>query len=242
MKRISILSGLAVSLLALPAMAQETVYTTVEVPLEAGPAPDYPVVGTFGAGTPLTLYGCLDGYTWCDVSYADARGWVDGQELAFPYQDESLPIAVYGPQLSLPLITFSFDNYWGEHYHDRPFFRERDRFERHAPPPPPPHRDVPRMTPRGRPFEGRPGGNVPVPGPHPGEYHPQEQPHPQGQPHPQEQPHPQAQPQPRPQPQQQPHPQPQPAARPPEQQRPAQQPAQHPAEEHHEPPGEQPHQ
>jgi len=249
MKRLSILGGLAVSLFALPAMAQETAYTTSNVTLEAGPAPDYPAVGSFGAGTPVTLYGCLDGYVWCDVSYQDARGWVDGQALAYPYQDQRVPIAVYGPQLSLPIVSFSFGTYWDEHYHDRPFFAQRERFEHHAPPPPPPRRGPP------PPLPGHGG-----PAPHPGEAHPPERgpapavahpeaahpeaahpqpearppaPHPQPVAHPQEAPHPA--------PAQAPHPaaapHPEPAAHPPE----AHPPEAHPAEEHHEAPAEQPH-
>lgn len=245
MKRISILGGLAVSLFALPAMAQETAYTTEGVNIEAGPAPDYPSLGSFGPGTPVTLYGCLDGYTWCDVSYQDARGWVDGQALAFPYEDQRVPIAVYGPQLSLPIVTFSFGDYWGRHYHDRPFFAERERFERHAPPPPPPHREAPPPLPRRG--EGRPGGEVA----HPPEHGPGPQGHPPV-PHPEPAIRPEAHPEPGvrpPEPHPQavaPHPQPEarpveprPAARPPE---PHPQPAAHPPEEHREPPGDQPHQ
>jgi len=241
MKRLSILGGLAVSLFALPAMAQETAYTTGTVTLEAGPAPDYPVVGSFGAGTPVTLYGCLDGYVWCDVSYQDARGWVDGQALAYPYQDQRVPIAVYGPELSLPVVTFTFGSYWDEHYHGRPFFAERERFERHAPPPPPPHREAPPpLPPRGggapHPGEAHPPERGPGPAvAHPEPAHPQPEarpaapaPRPQPQPaaHPPEPPHPAA-------PAQAPHPVPPPqAAHPPEP---------HPAEEHHEGPAEQPH-
>lgn len=251
MKRILILGGLAVSLVALPALAQETAYTTSMVTLQSGPAPDYPAVGTFGANTPVTLYGCLDGYYWCDVSYQDARGWVDGQALAFPYEDRRVPVAVYGPELSLPVVTFSFGNYWQDHYRGRPFFAERERFEHHAPPPPPPHRDrPPPLPPRGghpgdgRPGDGRPGDGRPGDG-RPGEGHPPER-GPGPGPHPgPEAAHPQ------------PGPRPQPAARPPEP-RPGEQPRPqggpgaphpeprpqgHPGEEHHEGqgPGEQPH-
>ena len=255
MKRVSILGGLAISLFALPALAQETVYTTSTTTLQAGPATDYPAVGTFGAGTPVTLYGCLNGYDWCDVSYQDARGWVDGQQLVYPYENQRVPLAVYGPELSLPIVSFSFGSYWDEHYHGRPFFAERERFEHHAPPPPPPHRDrPPPLPPRG----GHPDGGHPEGGPHPGEApHPEPHPgpgpaaaHPQPQPegHPAPPPHPQPQPAPHPQPQPQaaPHPQPQPEPHPQPQAAPHPQPAPHPAEpprqeEHHEGQPEQPH-
>jgi uncharacterized protein YraI len=228
MKRISILGGLAVSLFALPALAQETAYTTNTVTLEAGPAPDYPAVGTFGANTPVTLYGCINGYDWCDVSYGDARGWVDGQALVYPYENQRVPVAVYGPRLSLPIVTFSFDNYWGAHYHDRPFFNDRARFEHHAPP----HDGHPGGHP-----EGHPGG----PHPGPAAAHPPG-PHPQG-PHPQPGhpvAHPQAVAHPGEHPGEAPHPA-QPGAHPPAGQAHPQG-GGHPAEEHHEgPPGEAPH-
>lgn len=241
MKRISIFGGLAVSLFALPALAQQTAYTTTSVNIEAGPAPDYPSLGSFGPGTPVTLYGCLDGYNWCDVSYQDARGWVDGQALAYPYEDQRVPIAVYGPQLSLPVVTFSFGDYWGRHYHDRPFYAERERFERHAPPPPPRHREAPPpLPPRGHPPEGGrpPGPPEHQPAGHPPEHvapvpHPEPairpEPHPEPgarppEPHPQPVPHPQPEARPP-----EPHPQPAPAARPAEPPHP--QPAPHPQPE-----------
>jgi len=233
MKRISILGGLAVSLFALPALAQETAYTTSTVTLQAGPAPDYPAVGTFGADTPVTLYGCLDGYNWCDVSYQDARGWVDGQALAYPYQDQRVPIAVYGPELSLPVVSFTFGSYWDDHYRGRPFFTERERFEHHAPPPPPPHREAPPPLPSrggGHPGEAHPPERGPGPAAaHPEAAHPQPVAHPP-EPHPAVAPRPQAPPAPAPHPQAAPAPAPHP------------EPAAHPGEEHHDAPGDQPHQ
>ena len=235
MKRISILGGLAVSLFALPALAQETAYTTSSVTLEAGPATDYPAVGTFGAGTPVTLYGCLDGYNWCDVSYQDARGWVDGQALAYPYEDQRVPIDVYGPELSLPVVSFTFGSYWDDHYRGRPFFTERERFEHHAPPPPPPHREAPPpLPPRGaHPGEAHPPERGPGPAAaHPEAAHPQPAAHPPAA-HPPEPPHPPAAPAPHPQAVPAPHPQAAPV--PPHPAEP------HPAEEHHEGQPDQPH-
>lgn len=252
MNKLPILGGLLLSLAAVPAMAQETAYTTSTTNVEAGPAPDYPVVGSFGAGTPVTLYGCVGGYSWCDVSYGDARGWVDGSQLAYPYQDQRVPIAVYGPELNLTVVSFSFGSYWDEHYRGRPFYAERARFEHHAPPPAV-HRGPP------PPLPARAGG----PGPHP-EGRPEARP---GEPHPGE-PHPApvaarpeaARPEPPARPEARPEarpveptahvdvPHPQPAPRPVEAPRPAAAPAErpaapHPAEQHpgEHPEGEQPH-
>jgi uncharacterized protein YraI len=243
MKRFSILGGLAVSLFSLPALAQETAYTTTGVTLESGPAPDYPAVGSFGPGTPVTLYGCLDGYNWCDVSYQDARGWVDGQALAYPYEEQRVPIAVYGPELRLPIVSFTFGDYWDHYYRNRPFFAERERFEHHAPPPPPQRREAPPpLPPRGRAAGAPPPEHPPAPGPHPAPAAARPEPRPEARP-PVPQPQPAIhQPEARP-PAGPPHPEPaaRPAeARPPEAHPPAApHPEPHPGEEPHE--GEAPH-
>jgi uncharacterized protein YraI len=90
-------------------------YVTQNAPLEAGPSPDYPQVAQLDAGAPVTVYGCINGYEWCDVSFQDYRGWFDAQELAVPYQGQRVPIFDYGVQIGLPVITFSFNDYWN-HY------------------------------------------------------------------------------------------------------------------------------
>jgi uncharacterized protein YraI len=144
-------SGAAALILAAAgaAKAYEAVVTS-SAPLEAGPSPDYPQVDELDAGAPVTVYGCVNGYEWCDVSFQGARGWFDAQYLTVPYQGQQVPIFDYGVQIGLPVIGFSFDDYWGRYYHDRPFFGERERYAHVAPPPPRPHDD--------RAHEGRPGG------------------------------------------------------------------------------------
>ena len=52
---------LTVALVALPTMAwsQQLAYASKEVSLRAGPSRDYPVVAHLGAGTTMTIFGCL---------------------------------------------------------------------------------------------------------------------------------------------------------------------------------------
>ncbi len=125
---------------------------TASAPLEAGPSPDYPQVAELDSGAPVTVYGCIGGYEWCDVSFQGNRGWFDGQLLAVPYQGQQVPIFDYGVAIGLPVITFSFNSYWNHYYHGRPFFAERGRYANIPAPPPRSH-------------DGRPG---PGPGAHPG--------------------------------------------------------------------------
>jgi len=210
-------------------------FVTSSAPLEAGPSPDYPQIATLEAGAPVAVYGCLNGWDWCDVSFEGYRGWFDGQLLAVPYQGERVPVFDFGPQIGVAVTAFSFDSYWEEHYRGRPFFTERERYAHIQPPPPRPH-------------EGRPGsGAHPVPGPapaaaprpemgRPGEpshaeaARPGEPPNPEHAPRPQPASHPEPQaqhPQPHPQSQPGPAPHPAPPGHPPESK-----PAEHPDEHH----------
>lgn len=115
--------------------AQAPPVTAGPTVLLAGPGEDYPPVVQLGPGYPLTVYGCVAGYTWCDVSYQAARGWVDAREIDYPYQTGPVPVAVYGATLGVPVVSFDINTYWGHWYHDRPWFGRRGEFVGHAPPP-----------------------------------------------------------------------------------------------------------
>ncbi|ACC70221.1 SH3 domain-containing protein [Paraburkholderia phymatum] len=142
------------------ASAQTEAYTSTPVYLYAGPAQDYPIVAQLPAGQPVTVYGCVSGYTWCDVAIPQARGWVYGGDLAYPYQGSNVPVMTYGTALGLPLITFSLGTYWGHYYRERPWYPDRSRWEHHAPPPnrplPPGHPPPPQGANRPPPASPRP--------------------------------------------------------------------------------------
>ncbi len=109
-------------------------YVTNDVNILSGPGDDYPPVAALYSGQPVTVYGCLDGYSWCDVQAAQYRGWLDASVLVAAYEGRRVPLYDYGYDIGLPIVTFSFGDYWGHHYRDRPFFAERERFARIPPP------------------------------------------------------------------------------------------------------------
>jgi uncharacterized protein YraI len=158
------------SLLIVPAaaFAQVQAYTNTSVNLRAGPAPDYPVVSQLPPGAPVTMMGCINGYTWCDVALPNLRGWVYAGSLNYPYQGNPVPVLSYGSTIGLPIVTFSIGTYWGNYYRGRPWYRDQARWAHRPPPrpghgrppgPPPGHGRPPPSHGRPPPSHGRPPGN-----------------------------------------------------------------------------------
>lgn len=77
MRLITLALAAAVACLATlsPAAAANGV-TTSDVNMRIGPGTDYPVIVAIPAAQPVTIVGCVSGYAWCDVVWADRRGWV----------------------------------------------------------------------------------------------------------------------------------------------------------------------
>lgn len=138
MKRI--LFYLAPLCLVLPALASATEgYVVADISLQSGPDPEYPSITELAAGTPVDIQGCIDGYGWCDVIVGEDRGWVAGSFIEEEYENQPVVIQDYGPRFRIPIVTFSLGTYWGNHYHNRPWFHERSRWEeRHIRPHQPP--------------------------------------------------------------------------------------------------------
>jgi uncharacterized protein YraI len=123
------------ALLMLPAaaFAQTQAFTSTSVNLRAGPAPDYPVVSQLPPGVPVTVMGCISGYTWCDVALPNLRGWVYAAALSYPYQGNRVPVLNYGTVIGLPIVTFSIGTYWGNYYRGRPWYHNQSHWA-HRPP------------------------------------------------------------------------------------------------------------
>lgn len=114
--------------------AQTQAYTSEPVDLFAGPSDAYPVVSELGPNVPVTVMGCVDDYSWCDVALPGLRGWIYGAYLSYPYQGAYVPLTGYGAVIGLPIVTFAVGAYWGSFYRDRPWYGDRDRWA-HEPQP-----------------------------------------------------------------------------------------------------------
>jgi uncharacterized protein YraI len=174
MKRL--LAGLGASLALMMGVAAAQAapgYVTTNVNLRSGPGVQYPPVVVLGAGMPLEIFGCLSDTSWCDVDWNGNRGWVAGDYLEYSYQGRRVLVPEYAPYIGLPIVTFSFNDYWGRYYRGRSWYSTNDRWGHSRPPnwgdgwnghgKPPPHWGGPGP---GRPPGGGPGwGNGPGNGP-----------------------------------------------------------------------------
>jgi uncharacterized protein YraI len=135
-------------LTALGVASAQNAFTSRPMNVRAGPNRDYPLVAQLDQGAPLDLHGCLNDWSWCDVSFDDTRGWIYAGGVSFVYEGGRVPIYSYGPRLGLPIITFSLMAYWGDYYRGRPWYAQRNDWAHRRMPP--------RTVPRGRPYAGPP--------------------------------------------------------------------------------------
>jgi len=140
MKRmIGFVAALALSAPLLASAAQG--WVVADISLQAGPDTAYPSIVELRAGTPVSIQGCIDGWTWCDVSVGDDAGWVPGTFLEEDYGGQRVVVIDYGPRIGIPVVAFSLGVYWDHHYHSRPFYAQRQEWVSrsitpHAPPRP----------------------------------------------------------------------------------------------------------
>ena len=97
------------------ALAQQVV-TLRPVNVRAGPDRAFPIVTPLHQNTPVHIFGCLSGWQWCDIASGRARGWVQPSYLTSFFRDRT------------PVITFSLEAYWDEHYQRRSWYSQRSKW------------------------------------------------------------------------------------------------------------------
>lgn len=137
-----LLSALTVAgALLLPVAAEAaSALVTGNVNLRTGPGTEYYKIAVLPEGTQVEVYGCLQDYTWCDVSAGPTRGWVSSRYLSIFYENQVY--APYQPRVVVPFLSFDY-GYWDRHYVDRPWYAQRPRPPHWRPGPPPPVQPAP---------------------------------------------------------------------------------------------------
>lgn len=131
MSKLKWISGALAAFTALGIAAAQAApgYSTANVNMRTGPDIDFPAVDVIPDGDPVDIRGCLDDESWCDVIWADQRGWVYGEYLAFEQRGRYVALPDVGlAAFSIPVVRFSARDYWDRHYTSRPWYKERRRW------------------------------------------------------------------------------------------------------------------
>ena len=161
-RKFSLITALALALLAPASASAQLAFTTQAVNIRAGPDRQFPQVAWLPGGTTVQVVGCIQGFRWCDVVAGPVRGWVYSRFITYQFNNQPVVILNGGPMLGLPLITFSLGSYWDRHYRGRPWYANRNHWNARPLPPPPVWRPPPQRPPPGvRPMPPpRPPSNV----------------------------------------------------------------------------------
>jgi uncharacterized protein YraI len=112
------------------AYAATSAIATTDLNMRTGPSTGYEVVDVIPDGGHVTVYGCVGGYSWCDVSWNGYRGWASGNYLAYLgeryYRD---PIPNIGVAIGVPIIAYHHDDYFDRWYRHRRHEIRHDRRE-----------------------------------------------------------------------------------------------------------------
>jgi len=129
MKARSWLACFAVAVAMPIAASAEQAFTAGPVEVFAGPSSEYPPIAQLPPNTVVTVAGCLSDWSWCDVIFANDRGWIYAGDLVVPYQGARVVIIDYGPRIHFfPVITFSLVTYWDHYYRSRSFYAQRQEW------------------------------------------------------------------------------------------------------------------
>lgn len=151
-------------------VAQVRATLTAGVHLRAGPDIFFPSVMIVPPGAGVVVFGCEQGFNWCDVQFGTNRGWVDAAFLQAIGPGGPVLIASSPAAIGVPIVPFAFNTYWSTYYVGRPWYGRRafyqshwNRFPHGRPPPIYPPRPPPRPPPGARPPPRPPAGTRPPP-------------------------------------------------------------------------------
>lgn len=91
---------------AASAATEATAWTDLN--LRSGPGAMYEVVGVIPAEGVVSVEGCLDAASWCQVTYEGMSGWASGDYLTAMVDDA--PVAIYPNRQQVMVGTVTFDD------------------------------------------------------------------------------------------------------------------------------------
>lgn len=99
-----LLSALAFLAVGTAASTAHPGVTTSSVNMRMGPGTQHPVIVAIPGNQPVTIIGCVSGAAWCDVVWANHRGWVSASYIYY-YTTPATPVPVTTVYQRLPVVS-----------------------------------------------------------------------------------------------------------------------------------------
>lgn len=106
MNKRSLFALTAASLMAAaPALAQVNATAATDLNLRAGPGGDQQVLSVIPANGEVTVTGCLEAASWCQVDFQGTQGWAYGEYLTAMMQDQPVVVIENRQPLQIATVT-----------------------------------------------------------------------------------------------------------------------------------------
>jgi uncharacterized protein YraI len=116
------------------ASAATTSVAATNVNLRAGPSTAYPAITVVPAGAAITTFGCVAGYSWCDIGFGPYRGWVAAHYIHVIYRGAPVVLtAPIAPVIGITVVSFN-RAYWDRYYIAYPWYGRWAAYPPYAPP------------------------------------------------------------------------------------------------------------
>lgn len=89
--------------LASSALAETPATAWTDLNLRAGPSTTYGIVAVIPASHSVSVEGCLDASSWCQVTYGQVNGWASGDYLTAMVES---PISINRDRLAVKTVTY----------------------------------------------------------------------------------------------------------------------------------------
>ena len=99
-------SALALIIVAGTASAQSEASAYTDLNLRAGPGPMYEIIGLIPADMVVSVAGCLEAASWCEVTYEGMTGWASGDYLVAMVDETPQPIYVNRADMQIATAVY----------------------------------------------------------------------------------------------------------------------------------------
>lgn len=90
------------------AMADVDATAVTDLNLRAGPSPAQPVIDVIPNAGAVSIQGCIEASSWCEVNYNGTQGWAYGDYLAASTDAGSVRVIENRSAMNLPTATYEY--------------------------------------------------------------------------------------------------------------------------------------